>query len=232
MGYFWQGVPVPLLDWATDSLGSGSVAVESGTYRGDSAELLSQHFQSVTTIERSDLYARRAQQRFRDRSDVTVMHGSSAELMERAMPPRDTPALFWLDAHYSGGQTAGADFVCPALEELTAIIAGRASGNTIVLVDDARSFLPGDDWPSIGQICQLLDKGGMDAILSDDVLVGAETTRLVELRRFLGNARTTQVPSLFPVYRLTRAFAQSRNATVHAATRLRRKASTLRHDRS
>ena len=228
MGYFWQGVPRPLLDWAVNSLGPSSVAVESGTYVGDSAALLSEHFRSVTTIERSDGFARAAQERFRDRTDVAVLHGSSAELLEQALPARDVPALFWLDAHYSGGDTAGADYVCPALEEMAVISDQRSAHNTIVLIDDARSFLPSDHWPSIGQICRLMDAAGLDVVLNDDVLVGAETPRLVDLGDYLGGARTTQVPSLFPVFALARVAARSRNASVHAATRIQRKAKSLR----
>lgn len=232
MGYFWEGVPTPLLRWAVETLGPDSVAVESGTYLGDSAVALAEKFHSVVTIERSDHFARAAEARFRDRSDLTVLHGSSAELLEKALPDLNTGALFWLDAHYSGGQTAGADYVCPAMEELTVIAANRAAHNTVVLVDDARSFLPSEGWPSLGDLCRVLDDCGLDAVLVDDVLVGAQRDRLLGLHKYLELMRTTQVPSLFPVYGLTHVFARTRNASYGIATRVRNKAMSIRSRQS
>ena len=61
-----------------------------------------------------------------------------------------TPALFWLDAHYSGGTTAdsGQD---PIVEELKSIFQSRNCRH-VVLIDDARAhnveaiarWIPGD----------------------------------------------------------------------------------------
>lgn len=227
MGYFWEGVPTPLLRWAVETLGPDSVAVESGTYKGDSAALLAENFRSVVTIERSHQFANAAQTRFHGRADITVLHGSSADLLEEALPDRDRAALFWLDAHYSGGQTAGADYLCPAVEELTVIGAHRSAHNTIVLVDDARSFLPSEGWPSIGDLCRLLDRSGLDVVLVDDVLVGAQPDALRGLHQYLAQTRTTLVPSLFPVYGLTHVAARTRNTSYLVANRLLTKAKTM-----
>nr|VFK13685.1 MAG: hypothetical protein BECKLPF1236A_GA0070988_100932 [Candidatus Kentron sp. LPFa]VFK29804.1 MAG: hypothetical protein BECKLPF1236C_GA0070990_1009510 [Candidatus Kentron sp. LPFa] len=49
------------------------------------------------------------------------------------------PAVFWLDARYSVGSTAGADDQCPLIGELEAIVA-RPYGD-FVLIDDVRLFL-------------------------------------------------------------------------------------------
>ena len=231
MGYFWEGIPAPLLRWAVETLGPNGVAVESGTYKGDSTALLAENFCAVVTIERSHEFARAAQGRFHGQSNVTVLYGSSADLLQDALPNRDIAALFWLDAHYSGGKTAGADYVCPALEELAIISAARSPDNTVVLVDDARSFLPSEGWPSIGDLCRLLERSGLDAVLVDDVLVGARRETLRGLHEHLEQTRTTQVPSLFPVYGLTHMAARTRNASHRVATRVRNKAMAMRSRR-
>ena len=48
-------------------------------------------------------------------------------------------ALFWLDAHYSGGDTAKGQSNTPVMSELEAILA-YSRRNDIILVDDLRYF--------------------------------------------------------------------------------------------
>lgn len=66
------------------------------------------------------------------------------------------PALIWLDAHYSAGDTAsdGPGLECPVREELAAI---KASGQTYhtIAIDDMRDFL-GGVYPSHDELRELL----------------------------------------------------------------------------
>ncbi len=72
----------------------------------------------------------------------------------------DQPAMFWLDGHWSGGETAGQEDECPVLAELE--ILSKRSGN-IILIDDARLFMsapaaPHDiaQWPTLLEIAETL----------------------------------------------------------------------------
>ena len=83
---------------------------------------------------------------FIDKTDdsVTVLHGNSGALLAgpafrtEAMPE---PALFFLDGHYSGGDTALADDGehSPLFKELAAIFS-RGNAGDVIVVDDVRCF--------------------------------------------------------------------------------------------
>jgi hypothetical protein len=69
--------------------------------------------------------------------------------------------LFWLDAHWSGGETFGEEDECPLLDEI-AVIDGDGPSH-IILIDDARMFLAPPDlpheaesWPTIDEVCHAL----------------------------------------------------------------------------
>jgi hypothetical protein len=73
----------------------------------------------------------------------------------------DKKTVFWLDGHWSAGETAGEEDECPLLGELNLI--SKREGD-VILIDDARYFLspPGkphnpDKWPTISDIVKLLD---------------------------------------------------------------------------
>jgi hypothetical protein len=135
-------------------------AVETGTYLGGSARLLAGLFETVVTIELSESLAARAAQEFADWPSVTVRQGDSRHVLPE-LAAADVPTLYWLDGHWSGGETAGAAHECPLLEELAAIRAGTV--DDAVLVDDARLFTaspppPHDPaaWPTIVEVFDAL----------------------------------------------------------------------------
>jgi hypothetical protein len=128
-------------------------AVETGTWRGEGALVLARHFDRVETIELSLRLALRAKLRFALRRGITVLHGDSAKLLA----PATEPTLYWLDGHWSGPGTAGADAECPLLDELRSTSPGHRAD--CYLIDDARLFLnppppphDADQWPSFDEI--------------------------------------------------------------------------------
>ncbi|RKQ92885.1 hypothetical protein C8N24_2741 [Solirubrobacter pauli] len=112
-------------------------AVETGTFRGQTARGLAGVFESVLTIELSVELHRSAQEALRDTPAVTALQGHSVPVLEQVADPA-LPTLFFLDGHWSGGPTAGADDECPVLEELAAI--GTGHPDDCILIDDARLF--------------------------------------------------------------------------------------------
>jgi len=67
----------------------------------------------------------------------------------------DEPALFWLDAHYSQGVTAGASEAAPILKELSCL-AGRHRHKDVILIDDARLFGLKAGYPGLKVIRQFV----------------------------------------------------------------------------
>lgn len=138
--------------------------IETGTYHGGTSLWASEHFNSVTTIEASKELHAEAKKNLTGVSNISLLFGSSKILLSEALASSSGPALFWLDAHYSGGATFGSDDECPLVEELLQI--AKSSQDHFILIDDARLFLSppylGHDvtqWPSIDVICNLLQQG-------------------------------------------------------------------------
>jgi hypothetical protein len=67
------------------------------------------------------------------------------------MKKLDQPALFWLDGHYSSGETAKGDKDTPIYEELKHILNFPGQGHVIV-IDDARCFGNAPDYPDIEEL--------------------------------------------------------------------------------
>jgi hypothetical protein len=181
VGVFWRGLPYFLVERSAMLLGGQSMAIETGTYLGDSAEVLASFFPNVITIERDEKLAKNASNRFLGKENIKVLLGSSRELLRNAIPELSTPVLFWLDAHYSGGVTAGEDDPCPLLEELSAIASCRDAVNSIVLIDDARALTGSDGWPTIDEVCKQFELGSWCVAAIDDVLICSNRNFVEEL---------------------------------------------------
>ena len=58
------------------------------------------------------------------------------------------PVLFWLDGHYSGGDTAKGELDTPVSVELDSILESPVKGH-VILIDDARCFDATHDCPHL-----------------------------------------------------------------------------------
>lgn len=161
--WFVQGRPAPpphlikqkmLRDAAR--AGNVRVMVETGTLMGDMVEAMKQRFAQIYSIEISPELARKAQQRFRNDSNVRIIEADSATALKDLVPEIREPALFWLDGHYSGGNTGKGDKDTPIMEELAAIYA--ADLDHVVLIDDARCFGVDADYPSLESLTAYIRK--------------------------------------------------------------------------
>src|ERR1700738_545024 len=116
MGAVSFGVPMRLAHQLCDRLALGA-AVETGTFHGESARALGEIVQTVWSIELSPELHAAAKARFLDRPNLNFAQGSSVEVLPGILESVTTPALFWLDGHWSGGETAGVGKECPVLDE-------------------------------------------------------------------------------------------------------------------
>jgi hypothetical protein len=126
-------------------------AVETGTWAGGGALLLSDVFRDVTTIELSEEIATRAAEVLA-REPIEVVQGDSRDILR----PSTTPTFYFLDGHYMGGTVAAED-QCPVLDELAAIAGGH--DDDCIVIDDARFFVapppppsPPEKWPTLAEI--------------------------------------------------------------------------------
>tara|TARA_R110002072_G_scaffold181058_7_gene337084 strand:+ start:989 stop:1633 length:645 start_codon:yes stop_codon:yes gene_type:complete len=131
-----------------------SVLVETGTFMGDM--ILSQlpNFSRIISIELSEEFWKNAKILFQNEPKVELLQGDSGEIMNQVVNQLNEPAIFWLDGHYSGGDTAKGDKISPIYEELKAIFS--SSVNHCLLIDDARLFNGTDDYPKIEELKEFI----------------------------------------------------------------------------
>ncbi len=154
------------------------VFVETGTYKGGTTRWAAECFKSVITIEASEQLHEEAAKSGKHQENVSYLCGDSSDLMSGVVNQLAGPALFWLDGHYSGGETAGVECECPVVAELTAI--ARSDHEHIVFIDDARLFLSTppkahrkQDWPTIAETIACLEKlaGNPHIVIIADMII-------------------------------------------------------------
>lgn len=131
----------------------GATWVETGTFMGKTTRFLSAMAPAVHTIEPAPKLFKRAQRKFKG-TNVTVINGTSEEVFPSLLPTLEGDLCFWLDGHYSAGQTFKGETDCPVEDELRAIADNLDRFELIsILIDDVRCFLSTaadfDDYPSI-----------------------------------------------------------------------------------
>lgn len=190
MGLFWKGVPRSAIPSIQRVLGPSFVAIETGTYKGVTTKILADIADSVTTIEADFGYYQRSKQRLQGRKNVTVLHGDSGVLIESALPSEQINCMLWLDAHYSGGNTAGEQNHCPLMNELQYILRSRNASNTVILIDDSRGLVGKSGWPLLSELIDLLSQSGYSSIIIDDVLIATSTESLGTISDDFSHSRT------------------------------------------
>lgn len=170
MGIVNFGIPQEETMYLKEQMGL-DVFVEGGTYKGATAKSMSETFRKVYTIEKSEVMFEQAFEQLKGIPNIELLKGDTRGHLYEILRENDN-LLFWLDAHWSGGDTYGAKDECPLLEELASIFEHRK--NQLILIDDARLFmapppLPHDYrvWPTISDIVRVLPEGWELAIFED-----------------------------------------------------------------
>ncbi|MGN6605056.1 MAG: hypothetical protein ACTHK8_21550 [Ginsengibacter sp.] len=127
------------------------ILIETGTYLGDMVEAQKNRFSKIITIELSEKLFHDAKNRFSKDENIIVMHGDSGKVLYEVLKDIKSPAIFWLDGHFSGGITVKGDKECPIFEEINAIFT-TSNYNHILLIDDARLFVGQGGYPTIDEL--------------------------------------------------------------------------------
>ena len=145
--------------------------IETGTFSGGTIAAVKRRFDRIVSIELSPEWHARAVARFGSLRHVTLVHGDSATRLPEVLQTLREPALFWLDAHYSGPLTARGAIDSPIVRELDAIRAHGISGH-VILIDDMRDFQGRDGYPTVAELLAWIhevDPGGHVEV-RDDIL--------------------------------------------------------------
>lgn len=151
--------------------------IETGAYLGDGLKQLAVLLQEAISIELSPKYAHAASVAVRGLPNARVIEGHSVDVIP-TLVDGDKPTLWFLDGHWSAGDTAGADAPCPLLGEIDAMAGGHR--DDVVIIDDARLLCsspppphrPGS-WPTLIEVLdavRALHPNHHVTLLNDQVL--------------------------------------------------------------
>jgi hypothetical protein len=129
------------------------------------------HFDRIVSIELDPAWHARAIARFGHRPHITLLQGDSGVRLAEVLATLSGPALFWLDAHYSGPITARGALDSPIIAELAAIRAHPAAGH-VVLIDDMRDFNGTAGYPTVDDLTRWIGEvdRGATVRVRDDIL--------------------------------------------------------------
>jgi hypothetical protein len=117
-----------------------AIFVESGSLVGDGIQAaLNAGFSTVVSIELAPKYFEHCRARFVDRPEVILFNGDTEDVLPAILKQITVPATFWLDGHYSCGDTALGRHWAPLMQELDVIGSHDIKTHTI-LIDDMRCW--------------------------------------------------------------------------------------------
>lgn len=153
------------------------VFVETGTFAAEMTAAVRGCVARVVSIELDPGWHARAVERFRGEPHVELLQGDSGTRLPEVLATLTEPALFWLDAHYSGSITARGVLDSPIAAELEAIRAHPVRGH-VVLIDDLRDFNGTGGYPPAATLVAWLKAADPAAHVEirDDILRWHQTT--------------------------------------------------------
>lgn len=132
-----------------------SFFVETGTYLGEMIQAVVKNFQEIYSIELDKYLFENAKARFKPYRHIHILHGDSKDVLREVLKQLSSPALFWLDGHFSGGITAKGEKETPIVDELLAIKEHYIPGH-VILIDDASSFTGDGNYPTYSEVADMI----------------------------------------------------------------------------
>lgn len=112
--------------------------VETGSYLGDGIQLaITSGFKTIYSIEISEKYHKICANRFRNNRNVNLIKGDSLFELKKLIDSINEPFTYWLDGHYSKGDTGCGKLEFPIMIELETILKRKIDGE-IIYIDDMR----------------------------------------------------------------------------------------------
>lgn len=124
-----------------DALIMNDIFIETGSYTGDGIQAaLNLGFKEIHSIELSEKYYELCKEKFKTYPQVTIHKGDSGVLLETLIKDKDEGITFWLDGHYSSGDTACAEKYCSPIQQELESIRKFSHPNHVILIDDMKDF--------------------------------------------------------------------------------------------
>jgi hypothetical protein len=161
--------------------GGEEVWIESGTYLGDTASNLASFAKQVITYEPSVKYFDIASKRLKFYNNIDLKLGSSELLLEKILGQLSATGevndlSFWLDGHYSNGETYKGINDTPILEELAVIQKYLPKIETLTIcIDDVRLFRTeietAEEYPDSYELTNWANLNGLYCVTEHDIFI-------------------------------------------------------------
>jgi hypothetical protein len=145
--------------------------VETGTFTGETVAALAPRVRRLVSIELDPRLHAGARERLAGLPHVELLQGDSAVVLPRVLAGLQEPALFWLDGHYTGPQSARTDVDSPIVAEIAALLDHQVEGH-VVLIDDAREFTGTGGYPTFDGLRAMIRSRRPDDVVevADDII--------------------------------------------------------------
>ena len=142
--------------YSNDFFTNYPVFIETGTYNGLTTFAMEPYFKEIHTIEIKEDIFNNTKSKYNG-NKINFYLGDSSKLLQNICINVQQPSIFFLDGHWSAGDTGKGNKDCPLYEELTAIM-NYFKQNAIIIIDDYRLFGKGPstntevcDWENISK---------------------------------------------------------------------------------
>ena len=123
------------------------IFVETGTNRGVTIGSVHMNFKDNYSVELADHLYEYCRDLFKNYERIHLYHGLSEEELPKILEKVTEPAIFWLDSHYSAGETAKGPTSSSLYKEIPAILSHPINGH-VILVDDTYCCVDSDGYLS------------------------------------------------------------------------------------
>ena len=154
----------------------GAISIETGTNTGSTARILSTFSSKVFTLEPSTILYLRARKELEKFKNIEVINSTSEAYFSDLLVKVEESVNFWLDGHYSGGETYKSNLDTPIVIELETIEKFIKNFRSIVvMVDDFRLFTNSDKfhngYPSRTYLVEWATKNNLDWNVEFDIFI-------------------------------------------------------------
>jgi hypothetical protein len=112
--------------------------VETGSAAGNTIFQMAGHFDEIHSIELSTVFYEHCKKRFFGNKNINLHQGDSVLLLKPIIEKISNNIIYFLDGHWSGGDTARGSVDVPLIEELKLISQNKFA--SIIVIDDYRLF--------------------------------------------------------------------------------------------
>jgi len=136
--YVMPSINLNFLKSLRDDYSKYTCFVETGTFRGATIFSVEPFFNKLYTIEFSKKFYENTRRMYNG-TKINFILGDSSIVFENLLPKIDDKTIFFLDGHWSSGDTGKSAKDCPLVEEITHIN-NLFKNEAIIIIDDYRLF--------------------------------------------------------------------------------------------